>query len=104
MDNWVAVLDNDALNEGETVKLKAGGMPVVILRTKGEIFALHNQCPHLGCTMHRGNLSGYFLTCPCHDWIFDVRTGEFTLAPEIKIPVYPVKVSGGKILLKMEES
>jgi 3-phenylpropionate/trans-cinnamate dioxygenase ferredoxin subunit len=103
MEKFVAVLDEKSLPEAETARVVAGGKNVVLARVNGSIFALLNQCPHLGCTMHRGKLAGYLLACPCHDWIFDVRTGEFTLAPEIKIPVFPTKVSGGKIMINVEE-
>ncbi len=103
MDNWITIINDSELAEGKPIAVKAGGKPVVILKISGELFALKNECPHLGCRMHRGDLSGYLLTCPCHDWVFDVRTGEFITAPEIKMPVYPVKTSDGKIMIRMED-
>jgi phenylpropionate dioxygenase-like ring-hydroxylating dioxygenase large terminal subunit len=38
-----------------------------------------------------GTLEGHTLTCPCHDWRFDVRTGRFLEAPELGLAVYPTK-------------
>jgi 3-phenylpropionate/trans-cinnamate dioxygenase ferredoxin subunit len=101
MENWIAVIHESELAEGKPVKLNTGGKPIVLLRVEGEIYALLNQCPHLGCFMHKGKLSGHLLTCPCHDWVFDVRTGEFISAPEIKIPVFSTKVEKGQIFLNI---
>ncbi|EEG76681.1 Rieske (2Fe-2S) protein [Dethiobacter alkaliphilus] len=105
MNHWdVTMIKAEDLPEGKTAKAKIKGLPVLLARVGQEIYALHNQCPHLGCMMHRGTLDGYLLTCPCHDWVFDIRCGEFTAAPEIKIPVYPVKVENGEILVKLEDT
>lgn len=101
MKDWVPATDLEKLREGEPVGLKVEGTPVVLVNVQGEIHALLNQCPHLGCTLHRGKLEEYEITCPCHDWVFDVRTGEFREAPQIKIPVFPVKVEEGKVLIKI---
>jgi len=100
---WVFAVDKEELAKSGRVRVTAGGRSLLFLMIGGEVFALKNECPHLGCTMHRGKLDGYFLSCPCHDWIFDVRTGEFITAPEIKIPVYPVKIEDSQIMLNTEE-
>lgn len=101
MENWVAVLSADALQEGSVVKVSAAGRPLIIIRVAGSVYALLNECPHLGCTMHRGELDGYLLKCPCHDWIFDIRTGEFITAPEIKIPIFTAKAEHGEIRINL---
>jgi len=44
-------------------------------------------------------LEGYILKCPCHDWRFDIRTGEFLAAPEIRLPTYPVREAAGKLFI-----
>ena len=51
----------------------------------------------MGCSLSGGVLRGFILMCPCHDWRFDIRTGAFFNAPEIKLQTYPVKAEGGKI-------
>lgn len=99
MSNWVVAADKDSVSEGNIVPVKAGGQPIVLVCVEGVVYALYNQCPHLGCAMHRGKLSGHYLICPCHDWVFDIRTGSFTAAPEIQIQRFPVKVEGAKILV-----
>jgi nitrite reductase/ring-hydroxylating ferredoxin subunit len=101
MENWQAALAPQDVPEGTVQKIKLSDQPLIIVNSNGRFFALRNECPHLGCSMHRGELNGYYLTCPCHDWVFDIRSGEFTAAPEITIPVYPVKVEDEKIYVKL---
>lgn len=101
MENWVRVLDTETVAEGSVVKADVKGRSLILTKAGGSVYALFNECPHLGCAMHRGTLSGYHLSCPCHSWVFDIRNGEFTAAPEIKIPTFPVKVEGGEILVNL---
>ena len=40
--------------------------------------------------------------CPCHDWRFDVRSGEFLDAPELRIATFATKVEDGKVLVELK--
>jgi 3-phenylpropionate/trans-cinnamate dioxygenase ferredoxin subunit len=55
----------------------------------------------MACSLGGGTLEGYTIKCPCHDWGFDIRTGEFLDAKEIRIQTYEWKLSEGKILIKV---
>jgi nitrite reductase/ring-hydroxylating ferredoxin subunit len=73
------------------------GLHVVLARVNGTVFAVSGKCAHLACPLSAGALDGYTLTCGCHDWRFDIRTGRFLDAPELGIPVYPTKSEAGKL-------
>jgi len=79
------------------------GLGTVLVRHDGEILAFSNRCPHMGCGLVRGTLEGNLVRCPCHDWTFDIRTGEFPLSPKIRVPVYRTKVEEGKIWIELED-
>ena len=100
--SWIPVIEDARLIE-ESVRLVAPkGLAILLIRKKGkEIYAISNKCPHMACPLRTGLLEGYILTCPCHDWRFDIRTGEFLDAKEISLPVYPVRISDGMILIKI---
>jgi 3-phenylpropionate/trans-cinnamate dioxygenase ferredoxin subunit len=55
----------------------------------------------MACPLEAGACDGFVITCPCHDWRFDVRTGAFVEAPEISIPTYPVRVAGGEVFVEL---
>ena len=94
-------MDADRLGESEMAVVFPYGIPVLLVRKSGNVYAVSNKCAHLGCTLSRGTLVGLTVKCPCHDWMFDLRTGEFISAGEIRIPAYRSKVEGNKILVNL---
>lgn len=102
-DEWVPVLDEKVLDEnlGECVAPK--GQPVLLMKRYGQIFALSNRCPHMGCTLGGGSMEGYILTCPCHDWRFDIRTGNMVDGNDnIVLRSYECRVDSGKISIRIK--
>ncbi|HQM38381.1 MAG TPA: Rieske (2Fe-2S) protein [Candidatus Bipolaricaulis anaerobius] len=99
MPAWTVVAEADAIGEGELRAVSVAGLPILLVRRQGRAYALDERCPHLGCSLARGTLEGYILKCPCHDWRFDIRTGEFLAAPEIRLPTYPVREAAGKLFI-----
>ena len=74
------------------------------VRLGDQLHAVRNRCYHMGGPLEGGLLEGAVLTCPCHDWRFDVRDGRFLDAPELSIPVYETRVEDGKVLVNLGEA
>jgi nitrite reductase/ring-hydroxylating ferredoxin subunit len=90
----------DEIGGGAVVTAK--GLPVLLMKRNGQIFALSNRCPHMGCTLGGGSMDGYILTCPCHDWRFDIRTGMMTpVDTGVVLQSYEWKIESGKISVKI---
>jgi len=96
------------MNEGE---LPEGGMrkavidstPILLAKVEGRVHAMFDRCFHMGCPLSRGTLDGHIVTCPCHDWRYDVRTGVFVDAKEIMLPTYECKIEDGMIMIRLED-
>ena len=101
---WTFVLDAAALPEGGLAPVYPLGLSVVLARVEGVAYAVSGRCAHMACPLFSGRLEGHTLTCGCHDWRFDVRTGAFANAPELGIPVYPIKSDGGKLYVAVTGS
>lgn len=100
---WVPALDESDLTE-DTINMSfPKGVSIILIKKAGHIYALRNQCAHMSCTLSGGRLDGYTLQCPCHEWKFDITTGEFIDAREIKVQTYVCKSQDGKIHVKLEE-
>ena len=100
--SWIPVIEDARLIEESVRLVTPKGLGILLIRKKGrEIYAVSNKCPHMGCPLRTGILEGYILTCPCHDWRFDIRTGAFLDAKEIMLPVYPVKIVDGMIMVQL---
>jgi nitrite reductase/ring-hydroxylating ferredoxin subunit len=98
-EDWAFVIDDAALPEGVPATAHCFGAHVVLAKVAGAVYAVSDKCPHMGCPLSRGKLEGYTLTCPCHDWRFDVRSGRFIDAPELGLDCFPVKSEAGKVFV-----
>jgi len=53
------------------------GRSLAIFRTSSDrVFALLDRCPHRGGPLSQGIVHGSCVTCPLHDWVIDLATGE----------------------------
>jgi nitrite reductase/ring-hydroxylating ferredoxin subunit len=98
---WTYVIDDAALPEGRMAQVFPLGVNIVIARVEGTIYAVDGKCPHMACPLFSGTIDGHILTCPCHDWRFDIKTGAFLDAPEINLAAYPVKSEDGKLFVSL---
>jgi 3-phenylpropionate/trans-cinnamate dioxygenase ferredoxin subunit len=94
-------MDETGLPEGGMAPVFPLGVHVVIARVGGTVYAVSGKCAHLACPLSSGILNGFTLTCPCHDWRFDVRTGRFLDAPELGLAIYPAKSEAGHLFISL---
>lgn len=99
MASWVIVTDGSTLKEGESADYEIAGEKVLLIKKGGEVFAINNNCPHMNCPLTGGKLEDYVLFCPCHEWGFDIRSGEYIVAPRLKTPIYETKVEDGNVFI-----
>lgn len=100
---WVPAADESNLQEGAINLVSPKGVSIILIKRGGRIYALRNRCAHMSCTLAGGRLDGDTLQCPCHEWKFDITTGEFIAAREIKVQTYLCKSEDGQIRVQMEE-
>ena len=73
---------------------------IAVFRTaENQVFAVDNRCPHRGGPLAEGIVHGASVTCPLHNWVFDLQTGEAQGADEGSVRTYPVKVEDGLIYI-----
>ncbi len=98
--SWIDVghIDEVPLRGARLIKTHIGC--IAIFRTaEAEVFAATNNCPHKGGPLSEGIVHGQSVTCPLHNWVFDLNTGEAQGADDGRITTYPVRLEGSRILL-----
>ncbi|CUH64516.1 Assimilatory nitrite reductase [NAD(P)H] small subunit [Thalassovita autumnalis] len=98
--SWLDIgpVDQIPLRGARVVKTRLGC--VALFRTgEDEVFATSDRCPHKGGPLSEGIVHGRAVTCPLHNWVFSLETGEAQGADEGAIDTYPVRVEQGNILL-----
>jgi nitrite reductase (NADH) small subunit len=82
-----------------------GAREIAIFRTaNGDVHALLNQCPHKQGPLSQGIVHDTTVTCPLHNWRISLITGEALGEDKGCVPVIPVKIDGGRILIGRREA
>jgi 3-phenylpropionate/trans-cinnamate dioxygenase ferredoxin subunit len=88
--------------EDGALAVEIAGVPVAIVRTGNEVFALHDVCSHEEVPLSEGDVYDHTLECWLHGSCFDLRTGDPTGPPATRpVPVYPVKVDDGDVYVSV---
>lgn len=66
-----------------------------------ELFALRDSCPHKGGPLSQGIVHGKRVTCPLHNWVLELETGEAIAPDEGCAASYPIKIEDGKVYLAL---
>jgi nitrite reductase/ring-hydroxylating ferredoxin subunit len=101
IDNFVPSIDETELKNGTMKLVNVAGKEILLARIGSEVFGISNVCPCKKCDLSKGKLEGYIVTCPCHGWKFDVRTGEYLKTKRKLLSTYKCKVSNGKIFVEI---
>lgn len=97
-DQWTPVLADTELAEGEHRKADAGGAPVLLYRTGGQVYALASTCSHMGGPLEEGTISDGCVTCPWHGSIFRFADGAIVRGPaSTPQPCYQTRIQDGRI-------
>ncbi|MFT5067699.1 MAG: nitrite reductase (NADH) small subunit [Yoonia sp.] len=103
MSSWIdiAALEDVPQRGARLVKTVHGC--VAIFRTGAdEVYALDNACPHKNGPLAEGIVHGASVTCPLHNWVISLETGQVQGADEGKVNTYPARVENGRISLDAE--
>lgn len=98
--NWIDIGTIDDIPERGARLVKTPVGCVAVFRTSGdEVFAASNSCPHKGGPLSEGIVHGNKVTCPLHNWVFSLETGEALGADEGRIATYPIRIEDSRLLL-----
>jgi nitrite reductase/ring-hydroxylating ferredoxin subunit len=60
-----------------------------------------NSCPHAGGNLAAGEIERGVVTCPWHQWAFDLESGRCTLSDTVRLLRYPAKVVDGFVCVNL---
>ncbi|MAU41628.1 MAG: nitrite reductase (NAD(P)H) small subunit [Kordiimonas sp.] len=79
-----------------TINTKTGR--IALFRAEGDkIYALEDRCPHKNGPLSQGIVHDCAVTCPLHNWVIDLQSGEARGPDQGTVPTIPVKITDGKI-------
>ena len=100
MTDWIDVgAVDDVPVLGSRVVQAPGGHIAVFKAADDTLFALRDRCPHKGGPLSQGMVHGHSVTCPLHNWVISLASGEAQGQDKGCTPTIPVKVSGSRVLI-----
>lgn len=82
--------------------VRQGGMTIAVFRTADDrIFALEDKCPHRNGPLSQGIVHDGCVTCPLHNWVISLESGEAQGVDEGRTATFPIRLDGDAILLDL---
>nr|AIA16330.1 Rieske-like [2Fe-2S] domain protein [uncultured bacterium] len=78
-----------------------GKQLALFLHGDGRIFAVDAVCPHAGGPLDEGPMKNCEITCPLHDYKFDLTTGRCSTDPSLSLATYPVFIEGNQVWVEI---
>ena len=101
MSDWKVICRVDEIPVlGSRRVARPQGLDVAVFRNdQDQVFALLDRCPHKGGPLSQGIIHGHAVTCPLHNWVISLETGNAQGADAGCVRKLPLKVDDGRIHL-----
>lgn len=98
--SWYRVGGLDEIPPRGARVVRIGDRSIALFRTSSDrVFALLDCCPHRAGPLSQGIVHGNCVTCPLHDWVIDLESGEATGPDEGRTERFDVRVEDAAVLL-----
>ena len=98
--SWIDIgsIEQIPVRGARVVKTRLGC--IAVFRTsEEEVFATSDRCPHKGGPLSEGIVHGKSVTCPLHNWVFSLESGEAQGADEGMIDTFAIRIEDGRLML-----
>jgi nitrite reductase/ring-hydroxylating ferredoxin subunit/alkylhydroperoxidase/carboxymuconolactone decarboxylase family protein YurZ len=97
---WHDIMAATDLDEGEVKRMDCEGRGLFVYR-EGQSYKVYDSlCPHQGTDIPQLALQGLTLTCPKHEWAFDVKSGACIKNGKTPLTSIESKVDQGRLLAR----
>ncbi|HXZ60278.1 MAG TPA: Rieske 2Fe-2S domain-containing protein [Steroidobacteraceae bacterium] len=101
MSQWLDIGPASELGEGVPLSAEVDGVPVVVVRCGGDLYAVEDRCTHDGESFAGAQVESCELICPRHGAHFDLRTGDALTPPAYEpLRTYAAREQNGRILIE----
>ena len=99
---FIAALSPGELEEGKPRRVDVAGEPVLLVRSRGEVFAVGAVCSHYGAPLEEGTLVDGAIQCPWHASRFALKDGSVREGPACAaLPSYETRIAGNQLQIRL---
>lgn len=95
---WHDVMATKGFKSGQTQRVDCDGRGLFVHRAGNEWRVYDSRCPHQTTNIPLLALDGCRLTCPKHQWQFDLSSGDCVAVGDAPLRRWPSKVVKGRLL------
>lgn len=104
-DKWTRVGRVDDIPRRGSRMVNTREQKIALFRAADDrIFALRDECPHQKGPLSQGIVHDGCVTCPLHNWVISLETGEVVGVDEGAVPAFPVLVEDDNVFLDLTHS
>ncbi|MEQ9590666.1 MAG: nitrite reductase small subunit NirD [Parvibaculaceae bacterium] len=97
---WIEIgAVSDVPVRGSRLIQVSGGTVAVFRTSDDQFFAIDDSCPHLGGPLSQGIVHDQRVTCPLHNLVIDLASGEGQGPDGGCVRTYPIDVQEDRILM-----
>ena len=100
MQAYRAICRSEDLLPGKGRAVEVDGQPIALFRIGDAIYAIENVCLHAGAPLEDSEIEGTVITCPWHQWQFELKTGACMLHGT-KLKTYKTREQNGTIEIEL---
>ena len=89
------------VEDGGPRRINVDGVPVLVARANGQLYAVADTCTHLACSLAEGTIAGDAVICDCHGSKFSLNDGSVLQGPATApLATYDVRTQDGRLEVK----
>ncbi|GJM03163.1 MAG: tRNA-(guanine-N1)-methyltransferase [Rhodomicrobium sp.] len=105
MSEWIEIGPISEIPQlGARIIRREGGDIAIFRTSEDEIFALDDSCPHKGGPLSQGIVHDCRVTCPLHNWVLELKTGEAVAPDEGRVRSHAVELRDGIVFLSINSA
>ena len=102
-NNWEFAAKLSDIPQGGIRPLELAGEKVILARRGSIVACFQNACAHMGMPIHDGEIDGGIITCPYHQFRYDLATGECLTAPTVQLQAHAVRIVGNRVEVRLSK-
>ncbi|MEN3791389.1 nitrite reductase small subunit NirD [Fulvimarina sp. MAC3] len=101
---WITVGRIEDIPRLGARRIEAGFATIGLFRdAEDEVFAIEDRCPHKGGPLSQGIVHDGCVTCPLHNMVISLRSGEAQGPDEGEVRTFRVRLVNGEVQLSGED-
>ncbi len=97
---WHDVMPVADVGAGEVTRVECDGRGLFVYRDVKGLRVYDSRCPHQATDIPHLALDGTTLTCPKHQWVFDLRSGDCIEKGDSPLKQWESKVVKGRLMAR----